>query len=387
MPVVVTIVVLVMVAAVRRWSFDCIKPFLCWIALIVCCVSEATTPSQDLDFIYHQILDNHPGIYNQQDPEFLNNLQNSYKIAKERISESRVEEHARQVISSFVKGFNDTHCWMSWNSSKKPIDTIKKTDSLYIKKIKKDIYWIRLPTFDLNKDQKKGYQRILRTLPKIQKNANIVFDLRGNQGGNSGYATKISDTLFGEGYTSQKRREAYQNTFIDWRVSPDNIQHLRNILIMEHIDWVEQVLAGMEESQRKNQNYYREPGYLDDANTKASLLPHNTILNHDYRVFCIIDGSNVSAVLDFIDDIKLMTKNVVLIGKKTKADRLYMEVRGVSLPSSQGQLFFPIKVYRNRIRGDNIPYMPDVFYTKNLSNTKALVQFITDMILGNRGNG
>lgn len=52
-----------------------------------------------------------------------------------------------------------------------------------------------------------------------------------------------------------------------------------------------------------------------------------------------------------------MTQNVILIGKTTKADRLYMELRTVELPSKLGIFSFPIKD-RNRNRGDNIQHIP-----------------------------
>ena len=74
-----------------------------------------------------------------------------------------------------------------------------------------------------------------------------------------------------------------------------------------------------------------------------------------------------------------MTKNIVLIGQKTKADRLYMEVRSLTLPSGSGNFFFPIKVYRNRLRLDNEHYIPDIEFN-NINNTPSLQSFILEKI-------
>ena len=93
----------------------------------------------------------------------------------------------------------------------------------------------------------------------------------------------------------------------------------------------------------------------------------------------ITDSFNVSAALDFIDELKIMTKKVVLIGQKTKADRVYMEVRSLPLPSGSGNLSFPIKVYRNRPRLDNEPYVPNIAF-KDVGNTPALKTFILEKI-------
>jgi len=74
-----------------------------------------------------------------------------------------------------------------------------------------------------------------------------------------------------------------------------------------------------------------------------------------------------------------MTKKVILIGQKTKADRVYMEVRSLPLPSGSGTFFFPIKVYRNRPRLDNEPYVPNIEF-KDVANTPALKSFILEKI-------
>ena len=71
---------------------------------------------------------------------------------------------------------------------------------------------------------------------------------------------------------------------------------------------------------------------------------------------------NVSACLDFIDEVKAVDSKAILVGETTKADSVYMDVRIVDLPSGIGQFQFPIKVYRNRARGHNVPYVPDVAY-------------------------
>lgn len=98
------------------------------------------------------------------------------------------------------------------------------------------------------------------------------------------------------------------------------------------------------------------------------------------QIIAIIDSSNVSAALDFIDELKILEPKIKLIGLKTNADRLYMEVRSVNLPSGAGSFYFPIKVYRNRMRLDNQPYEPDIEY-KDIANTYELQKMIVKIIL------
>ncbi len=74
-----------------------------------------------------------------------------------------------------------------------------------------------------------------------------------------------------------------------------------------------------------------------------------------------------------------MTKKVMLIGQQTKADRVYMEVRSLPLPSGSSTFSFPIKVYRNRPRLDNEFYVPNIEFN-NVGNTPALKSFILEKI-------
>lgn len=59
----------------------------------------------------------------------------------------------------------------------------------------------------------------------------------------------------------------------------------------------------------------------------------------------------------------------------------YAIVALVELPSKLGHLAYPIKVYRNRMRGHNQPYDPDIAYQGNIDDTDALGQwFLTEVI-------
>ena len=64
------------------------------------------------------------------------------------------------------------------------------------------------------------------------------------------------------------------------------------------------------------------------------------------------------ACLDFADQIRLVPSSIHL-GSTTGADTLYIDVGRVVLPS--GNTFvLPLEVWRNRLRGDNEPLVPDV---------------------------
>ena len=163
---------------------------------------------------------------------------------------------------------------------------------------------------------------------------------------------------------------------MDWRASQGNLSHISSLLIKNPTNqWLQDTKDGLKESLEKVDSFYREYSY-------KTCGPAKNITSESkfgFKVIVITDSFNVSAALDFIDELKIMTKKVILIGQKTKADRVYMEVRPMPLPSGSGNFFFPIKVYRNRLRLDNEPYAPNIEF-KAVHNTPALQNFILEKI-------
>jgi uncharacterized ubiquitin-like protein YukD len=331
--------------------------------------------SLDLDFIYNSILDNHPGVYNEEDPKFRNNLEQFYNDAKKKIISSKNDLGSKDAIDEFSEKFDDAHLWVSWKNISKKSDVIV-TKRLSISQLSNDIPWISLPTFDLNISQEKDFEQLIKDISKFQTKKYIIFDLRGNQGGNSDYGSKIANALFGEGYAYQKRCSLNKKTYVDWRVIKGNLDHIASLLIRYPSSWLQNVAHGLKASIMRGKNYYRE------YSSESCDLKNNLTLLHTVRtkIIIIIDALNVSAALDFIDELKIMTTNLILVGQTTKADRLYMEVRTLSLPSGLGSFSFPIKVYRNRLRSDNQSYLPDIKY-QDLNNILALQNFILTLIM------
>ncbi len=108
------------------------------------------------------------------------------------------------------------------------------------------------------------------------------------------------------------------------------------------------------------------------ASSSKQGIKHGVTAN----IIVIIDQCNGSAALDFLDSLVMMEYPITLIGKPTGADRLYMEVHPIELPSKAGSLWIPIKVYRNRFRGDNVPYTPTIPYAGDMNDTENLQKFV-----------
>ncbi len=343
-------------------------------------VLQENQSARDLHFIYKAIVENHPGIYNEEDPNFKKDLENSYTTAKLSIKKSLSDSNSKIIISDFIKSFNDTHLSIHWfNNSSKKNDTDTKNFSIL--EPSKEVAWITLPTFSLSTKQEKDFINIIKKLEELRTKKYIIFDLRKNQGGSSNYGSQIVDTLFGKEYTRPKKCLKNKKEFVDWRVSDGNLAHISHLLIQSSTSlilspisqWLKNIKKGLEQSLERGDYFYRE--HSDE--TCGSIKSVNSKFN--FKVVVITDSCNVSAALGFIDELKIVTEKIVLIGQKTKADRLYMEVRSLPLPSGLGNFFFPIKVYRNRLRLDNESYIPNIEF-KNIQDTSALESFILKKI-------
>ncbi len=353
------------------------------LALLIACALLMTSYAvkqnpgvQDLDFIYNSILENHPGVYNDEDPNFCENLENSYATAKSAIKESRINSISKTIISDFAKSFNDVHLGVRW------FDNIAQkqsaiTSKFSISELSNEVAWITLPTFYLKTEQEKDFREVIKRLLDLQTKKYIVFDLRGNHGGNSYYGSQIINALFGEEYAHQKKCLCNKKVFVDWRASQGNLSHISSLLTRDPTtnQYLQDVKDGLKESLEKGDVFYREYFYKTCGPTKNITSESE----FGFKVIVITDSFNVSAALSFIDELKIMTKKVILIGQKTNADRVYTEVRSLHLPSGFGNFYFPIKVYHNRPRLDNEPYAPNIEF-KEVHNTPALQSFILEKI-------
>ncbi len=332
---------------------------------------KAFHAKRDLDAIYHQIKENHPGVYNEEDPLFNKNMKHAYGQAKQFLSKAGNAEQQKQAITNFAKSFNDTHLSVHWDHHNKKLSEEESLRSFTNKTIVPEMYWVTLPTFAMPADQEQEFRHVIADLAQQRQSKAIIFDIRGNQGGNSDYGTHVVIALFGAEYVAQQKKIADQNVIVDWRASRDNAAYLS--LLSEKIcaPWFQDIVQGVDASIKHHKHYYRESMHQKFDCQKHKALSHDV----SAKIFVIIDQGNVSAALDFIDDLKCMNYPITLIGQITKADRLYMEQRTIPLPSGLGDFSFPIKVYRNRIRQDNEPYRPDIeIDTHNTENLELTIK-------------
>lgn len=339
---------------------------------------------RDLHYIRDTIIESHPGIYNKLDPNFAENSENNYKIAHNRLMSSQSDIDRMEILKEFITSFNDTHMQIRFCEQKKqPLINANSTKKFSITRTDQNFIWITLPTFEPDGEQQRELQKLYQELPLFRSEKALVFDIRGNGGGNSDWAKNIVTSLFGVSYACEHINRAHAASYVDWRATEDNLLHLIKVKEEnEHnfdpngdfMQWFSSIIDGMQRALETKQLFYTEKEPSSACNNPDH--PKDPV---KAKIFVVIDHACGSAALDFIDYLKAMQHSITLVGQTTKADSLYMEIRTIPLPSNRGAFAIPIKVYRNRTRGHNEPYQPDLYWDMR-QDTTSLQNFISNMI-------
>jgi hypothetical protein len=241
-------------------------------------------------------------------------------------------------------------------------------------------WWVTLASFDINSDaSSQSLLKVIRNLeadPVRFRDADIlVFDVRGNRGGNSAFGRQIAAALWGQPFVSG----APTATGVDWRASQLNLKQLEesNLPAIEKQfgkdDPETKSYAAFVDNYRAALNngalFYHEP--IPEP-VKSPAIPVRA------RVFRLTDGWCHSACLDFAD-VVLAPPGVTQVGAETSADTVYIDNTAELLPSGEGWLGWPMKVYRGRPRGYNQGYAPKYVWDGPRNDTPAIEKWIEQL--------
>lgn len=203
----------------------------------------------------------------------------------------------------------------------------------------------------------------------------IVLDLRGNNGGSSDWSRQIAAVLWGE---QRFATLGIDSDSVEWRASEANITSLsatreqrKAILSPEALAWFDRTIAGMTAAHARGEALWR------DTEDQEPAVPGDPPLPPHDPVYFITDAGCGSACLDAADLWRAL--GAIQIGQETSADTLYMDVRQDVLPSGVARLSVPMKVYRGRKRGSNVPLDPVHPFPGDLRDTAALEAWIATL--------
>lgn len=247
----------------------------------------------------------------------------------------------------------------------------------------KDKHWISIPTFSPEGSDASQLEKIIANLNKLRQSNIIVFDVRGNGGGNSQWGDNIIKKLFGESYKSYRDSLKPDKSYVEWRTSPENLAYLQKVLpgLKERFGLessIYSVFNAVAQKMAKGRGHelLREPSNDTAQDTPITNQKPASLVKA--KIYFLTDGHCGSACLDFADKL-LNMEGVTHIGLPTSADTVYMDVRRESLPSAIGNLSFAMKVYRDRLRGNNEPYIPTFRWDGDIWDTSKLEKWIVEI--------
>jgi len=236
------------------------------------------------------------------------------------------------------------------------------------------VTWIGVPTFESSKESSPKLDALIRDAaargPAMRGGRAIVIDLRGNGGGNSMWADRLAEAIFGEGVIRRANGGARRSA-VDWRASTENIAYWRawiNATAVrdfgknsDAVHFAERAIKGMSRALDRTPPLWRAgPKRTSPSGGLTSRRPRGAG-PFPAQVYVLSNGTCGSSCLNFADTV-LFVPGVRLIGSATSGDGPYMEVRNETLPSGLTSLTFPQKVWRGMGRGPLEAYEPDLAY-------------------------
>jgi peptidase S41-like protein len=242
------------------------------------------------------------------------------------------------------------------------------------------IWFVSIPSFNYFGPGAAGINALISDITAHAaelRSSTVVFDMRGNGGGNSAWGEQVANAFWGEPAVTY-----VSNGFdwtVDWRVSPDNIAHLNSVVERTERDglteaaksWAE-ARDAVVEAQKKGQSLVR---VAEPPKRSAGRAPKSLVTG---RVFLLTDGACASACLDFTDVVRRLP-NVTHVGLPTSADAVYIDNTEARLPSGLAWLSYSLKVYRHRVRANNEWYEPAIRWPGGVMSDDAVTAWIAQL--------
>lgn len=255
-----------------------------------------------------------------------------------------------------------------------------------ITEIKPGTYWVRLPQFQPNDTQVKQLNDVAARMPSLRNAELIVFDTRGNSGGNSVWGWRVLAGLVGGEYLQQQTRS---EGYAEWRASAGNLAYIREGILprltrqygaghKDLLQW-ESLQHRMQQAIAQGQPFVRQGEAAAPEQPGKAAAPAAPLSKA--RIALVTQSGCASACLDFAD-YALALPGTVHLGETTGADTVYMDVRPVALPSGLGRFSMAQKVYRGRTRAHNAAYVPQLPYPGAIHDTAALQAWAMQQLAG-----
>lgn len=249
--------------------------------------------------------------------------------------------------------------------------------------------WLRIPTLAPSREQAAIYQTMLKSAA-FKSSKNIVFDLRGNGGGDTRWANafikaSLSDE---EARLFDLAREALSAVTVKYRVSQNNIDRIKAVSVNPVTGESDPGMAELAESLQESLEAGDDLFTLRQVDQPISEI--TAVVPNARAFFVITDGHCTSSCLAMMDRLKLF-KKLVHMGWPTDADTRYLQIntldfpKHAELPDVHFTFTYTMARYDRPWRGDNVPYNPHYLYSGKRWDQAGLESWAMDIIEKPRG--
>ncbi|ALK97992.1 hypothetical protein AB595_02700 [Massilia sp. WF1] len=239
-----------------------------------------------------------------------------------------------------------------------------------------DKRWVGMPNFDGARSGA-AYEALYPQLAALPKSGWVVFDLRGNGGGDSSWGSRALAALYGDAYAGQLSSAGGVSKYL---IADEATASLlkRYIAAPEYAAskaGSESDLARVEAAMRSGEKMALVAGERDAAAAPAVLRrPHGP------RVAAVIDRTCFSSCMAFLQQLQAMGDTVVL-GEATIGYSPFGEINIFELPSGHGALRIPSAFYKTA-QPTREPFVPDYPFAGSMTDGKTLQQWVNTTLDG-----
>nr|WP_314547836.1 S41 family peptidase [uncultured Massilia sp.] len=234
-------------------------------------------------------------------------------------------------------------------------------------------YWVGMPDFNGARSGP-DYERLYKQLATVKGADWIVFDLRGNGGGDSSWGRRALGVLYGDAYSLQLAEAGGMQKYL---VAGDT-----TVATLEHYASAPEFAASRDEfaadlvKVREAMRAGRKMAQVSGAPPASDAPPMPFVVKRPRgpRLAAVIDRFCFSSCMNFVQQLQA-TGDAVLLGEATIGYSPLGEIARVALPSGRGALYIPSALYVTA-QATREPFVPDYPYAGRMSDDEALTAWV-----------
>ncbi|MFK3740733.1 S41 family peptidase [Massilia sp. TN1-12] len=234
-------------------------------------------------------------------------------------------------------------------------------------------YWVGMPDFN-GAASGAAYGALYRQLATVKDADWIVFDLRGNGGGDSSWGRRALGVLFGEAYGRELAEAGGMQKYL--------IADAATIALLQHYAAAPEFAASKDEfaadlaKVREAMRAGRRMAQVSGAPPASDAPPLPLVVKrpHGPRLAAVIDRNCFSSCMNFVQQLQA-TGDAVLLGEATIGYSPLGEIARVDLPSGRGALYIPTALYVTA-QATREPFVPDYPYPGRMGDDDGLAAWV-----------